>query len=161
LRVKWQKRAEASGRSRNIPFPPSLLDTLRTIAELGDFSLELTNLCRDVSDGLVDPDDRTLLKKMRDAIDGTLEDPERQQEEQASKKSSATKKKKAGRPSDTNHDADKQIWAAWKMKQFRTYEDFAQAKGMEERDVRLAVDRHEKRRRRGTTVPQTNPVNYN
>ena len=138
------------------PPDPALLIphiALAKVAELEGLSPALAKLCRDVAEGRIPPTSEDLICKMGAALDGTLTGAARDKATGASKSSSSTSKKKRGRPTDTNHDKDKQIWEAWKMKQFRTYEDFAQATGMEERDVRLAVDRHEKRRSRGTTAP--------
>ena len=69
-------------------------------------------------------------------------------------RSKSTKKKETrGRPSDTDHDADRRIYEAWKTGQYKTYEDLAREKGVKGRDIELALNRHHKRLKRSPPTP--------
>ena len=54
-------------------------------------------------------------------------------------------KRKPGRPADTDPKADQRVYDAWKSAHHQTYAGLARELKMEEREVRLAIDRHEKR----------------
>jgi len=61
-------------------------------------------------------------------------------------RSKSTKKKETrGRPSDTDHDADRRIYEAWETDQYKTYEDLAREKGVKRRVILLALQRHRAR----------------
>jgi len=62
----------------------------------------------------------------------------------------AAPRRPGGRPSDTDHKADKRVFDAWKSGHYRTYADCARELNMSTEDVSLAVDRHEHRIRRKT-----------
>ncbi len=57
----------------------------------------------------------------------------------------AVEKKKRGRRVDTDPAADKRVYDAWKSGSHRTYADLANTLKKTEREVGLAIDRHEKR----------------
>ena len=122
--------------------------------ESGELGPVLSELCRNVAMGVIAPDSRTLLSQMSKALDGTLEDPDGELGKQTSKKSSPTRKKKGGRPSDTDHDADRRIYEAWKTGQYKTYKELAREKGVKRRTIVLALQRHKARLRRGLPTPR-------
>lgn len=58
--------------------------------------------------------------------------------------------KRRGRPADTDAKEDERIYTAWKTGHYRTYAELAAELRLNKRDVGLAIDRHEKRQKRGT-----------
>ena len=62
----------------------------------------------------------------------------------------APPKRKRGRRPDTDANQDRRIYEAWKSGTHSKFADLAIVLGRSEREVRLDVDRHEKRLRRGT-----------
>jgi len=53
-----------------------------------------------------------------------------------------------GRPSDTDHKADREVYEAWRSSGCKSIEDFAGTLGKKPREVRVAIDRHRKRHQR-------------
>ncbi len=56
--------------------------------------------------------------------------------------------RKRGRPSDTDHKADRQVFEAWKSSGCKSFENFARQSGKPVREVKLAIDRHRQRHAR-------------
>ena len=101
-----------------------------------------------MADGAFSPTDVALIGKMRDALAGTLTGTAKDKATGASKSSSSTSKKKRGRPTDTDHAADRRIYDAWKTGQHLTKEDLARALNRPIREIKLALDRERKRRKK-------------
>ena len=83
---------------------------------------------------------KTKRLRLRDRIDKTVaplsnatqNDPE------------STPKGKRGRKQETDPKEDKRIYDGWKASGFRTFAEYATKHGLKVRQVKLAVDRHEK-----------------
>jgi hypothetical protein len=57
--------------------------------------------------------------------------------------------RRRGRPTDTDPEADKRIWEGWRTMSYKTYEELGRTLGMTGRQVRVAIDRHRQRIKRG------------
>jgi hypothetical protein len=57
--------------------------------------------------------------------------------------------RKRGRPLDTDLKKDERLFDSWKSGRFKVYADCAKDNGITERDLKLAIDRHEKRLPKG------------
>lgn len=57
--------------------------------------------------------------------------------------------RRRGRPRSSDPSEDQRLYEAWKTGHFVTYAEFASAKGLEERGVRLAIDRARKKQEKG------------
>jgi len=65
---------------------------------------------------------------------------------QGSKRKGEKQSPSTGRPQDTDQAADKRIAEAWGTGEYKNLEELANALDKRKRDVRLALDRHRKRR---------------
>jgi hypothetical protein len=82
--------------------------------------------------------------------DRLVTDEGNEETKEARKVNVGKKRRRRGRPRDTDPAADRRIFDAWQTGQYKKYEDLAQELHISKLDVERAIDRHQKRLKRGS-----------
>jgi len=119
------------------PKPPEAANGARALIEGGSLGISALRPMELAVESIIEwiREDQTANDKSSKATGG--------KSNSARKKSNI--KKKRGRQSDTDHKADQDIYEAWHYGAYKTYAEFARAKGITTSDVKTAIDRHRKR----------------